>query len=151
MKFLYSSIVAQSNAGDFFLIRRPEIPVTVSNGPDQISLVALVDTGSDHTIFPRRIARLLNIALTADEAPSASAYGGSKLDFVQGEITVHVEDENEQADFKVPVCFFEFDDPEQEIAILGFSGFLEYFTATFEGDQAILTLVPNVDSELVAI
>jgi hypothetical protein len=35
------------------------------------------------------------------------------------------------------------DDANQETLILGHQGFLDYFTATFDGDNCVLDLKPN--------
>jgi hypothetical protein len=41
------------------------------------------------------------------------------------------------------VQFFEFASPDKESLLLGHAGFLDYFTATFDGQQSVLTLWAN--------
>jgi hypothetical protein len=38
---------------------------------------------------------------------------------------------------------YDFESPDEETVILGHSGFLDYFTATFDGEIAELILVAN--------
>ena len=50
--------------------------------------------------------------------------------------------------WNTPVCFFEFPTANEETVILGHAGFLDYFTATFDGKLGIVTLIPNDDFPL---
>jgi hypothetical protein len=43
------------------------------------------------------------------------------------------------------ICFYDFASSQDETVILGHAGFLDYFTATFEGRSAIVTLTANDD------
>jgi len=57
--------------------------------------------------------------------------------------------EGQSCQWTATAQFFDFATTEEEMIILGHTGFLEYFTATFDGKFGALTLVPN--DELPAI
>lgn len=46
--------------------------------------------------------------------------------------------------------FFVADDTSQETLILGHQGFLDYFTASFDGEQCLLDLQPNPQLPMAA-
>jgi len=145
MKFSYSSIITAAPDGDdFYLIRRPEIPVTIVGANGQITLLGLVDTGADNTIFPKSVADHLQIPLEATEGSGASAFGGQRIELLSGEaiLTLKSDDEPELA-WPARVCFFDFPSAEEECVILGHASFLELFTATFDGENSELTLIAN--------
>ena len=145
MKFPYSSIIsAAAGEGDFFVLRRPEVPVTISGPGGSMTLIGLVDTGSDNTIFPRSVADYLQIPLRSEEGPSASAFGGQRIDLLTGDVVLSLEAEDgDGCAWPASVCFFEFASTEEESVILGHAGFLDFFTATFDGKEAALTLIAN--------
>ena len=144
MKFPYSTgVVASPTGDDFFLIRRPEIPITIFGENGSVTCLALVDTGSDNTIFPKSVADYLDIRLEQDLGPSARSYAGHQVQLLSGIAQLQIETEDDRRKWSTPICFFEFDDPEEEAVVLGHSGFLEYFTATFDGKACVLSLEPN--------
>ena len=62
MNFPYSTIISHDpDSGDFLLLRRPEIPITIGGPEREAAYVGLVDTGSDNTIFPLSVADYLGI------------------------------------------------------------------------------------------
>lgn len=143
MKFPYSSVIAADPAsGDYLLFRRPEIPVTIAGPSGKLTLIGLVDTGSDNTVFPRSVADYLGIGLAAG-GPAATAFGGGRLELLAGEVVLAIESDDESIHWPATVSFHDFLSVEEETVILGHAGFLDYFTATFAGDLAALTLTPN--------
>jgi predicted aspartyl protease len=146
MKFAYSSIIsAEDGTGDFVLLHRPEVPVTVSGPNGSASYIALVDTGSDNTIFPKSVADYLGISLKESTGPAASVFGGQRVELLTGEVVLTLEADGESVNWKALVCFFDFATADQETVILGHAGFLDYFTAVFDGQEGTLTLFPNTD------
>jgi hypothetical protein len=105
--------------------------------------LALVDTGSDNTILPRSIATDLGIPLRDAPGPPASVFGGYTVRLLTGEVTLRIQSDNETVEWRTEACFFEFPNREDETVILGHAGFLDYFTATFDGKLGELTLIPN--------
>ena len=72
-------------------------------------------------------------------------FGGYQVQLQVGEATFEIRDESETIRWHDTVCFFDFPDSDDETFLLGHSGFLDYFTATFDGKAGHLTLVPNED------
>ncbi len=144
MKFPYSSIISSSPDGDeFFLFRRPEIPIPVVGPAGSAAYVGLVDTGSDNTILPKSVADYLGITIQPMPGPAANVFGGQRVQLLAGETILKLEADGEILAWRAAVCFFEFTSETEESVILGHSGFLDYLTATFDGQLATLTLTPN--------
>src|SRR3989344_6038711 len=123
------------------LIFQPKIPITVYGPTGKISFDALVDTGADHTIFPRFNASHIGAPLHEKNVSYTNGIGsdGIKSFYAEG-IELEMKVDNEICRWTAPVWFSEQDDFP---ALLGRKGFLEYFTATFDGENSILTLEPN--------
>jgi hypothetical protein len=60
-----------------------------------------------------------------------------------GTVVLQLESDGVIVRWQSLVNFYDFDSPELETVILGHAGFLEFFTATFDGRDGILTLTPN--------
>ena len=110
--------------------------------------MGLVDTGSDNTILPKSVADRLGVPLVGT-GPPATVFGGHHVQLLVGDVTLQLEAEGEVLRWTAQVHFFDFVDEEDETVILGHSGFLDYFTATFDGKQGTLNLIPN--DELPAV
>jgi predicted aspartyl protease len=144
MIFYYQSIIsAAPDDDDYLLVLRPEIPLTVFGPGGKGTYTALVDTGSDHTILPKSIADVLQIPIRAASGTPATAFGGHRVQLFVGEVTFELTEETEVLRWSAQAYFFDFAEDEDECVILGHSGFLDYFTATFDGKQGILTLIAN--------
>jgi hypothetical protein len=149
MNFAYSSLISRCpDTDDFLLIRRPEIPVTIEEPAGSATYAGMVDSGSDNTILPRSIADLLGIEVERASGPAAIAFGGRRIPLLAGEAILHLSRDGESLRWKAPVCFFEFPQDDEESVLLGHAGFLEYFTATFDGKLCILTLIANHEMPL---
>ena len=86
MTFDYTSIVSLlPGSADFALLRRPEIPITVIGRKAAATYIALVDTGSDNTIFPKSVAKHLGISLKKATGPAATVFGGAQVQLQEGE------------------------------------------------------------------
>jgi hypothetical protein len=144
MKFSYRQIIAQSpDADDYYLILRPEIPVTIAGPSGEVTIYGLLDTGSDNTIFPLSLADYLGISLYPSPDPPASVFGGQKVELLLGDVVLKLEVGSETIAWPTTVCFFDFLTGTDETAILGHAGFLDYFTATFDGENSLVTLLAN--------
>lgn len=144
MNFPYSaSVVARQPDGDFLLAHRPELLVTISGPKGSATLVGLVDTGSDYSIFPQSFAELLGIELQPSMSPGARVFGGQAVNLLSGVAALMVESDGEAVTWQTELEFFTFGSDAAASAILGHAGFLEFFTAIFDGDALLLTLLPN--------
>jgi hypothetical protein len=145
MNFPYRATIAEpEDDGDFLLFLRPEISVTVRGPTGSEAFFGLVDTGSDHTILPLSVAELLDIPIAPAAGPPATVFGGNKVQLMLGQADLEIEADGESLAWRAPLCFFDFGGAEETL-VLGHAGFLDYFTATFDGQHGVLTLIPNDD------
>jgi hypothetical protein len=133
MRFRYSSYeVDASPTVPGGVLYRPEVNVSII-GPRGSEIVqALVDTGSDETVFPTSLADAIGVQLNRNSTGRASAVGGHAVELVPGDIAIQISNNDESYRWRTTVAFLEVDLPEDEVALLGYAGFLEYFRATFD-------------------
>lgn len=144
MRFAYQTHILEVGSDeDPILLARPEIPVTLVGPNGRATLIGLVDTGSDYTVFPRALALDLGIELIQSRGASASAFGGAALPLVDGVASLRIEDDEECCEWRAELSFFEFSARDETAVILGHAGFLEFFTAVFDGDELLVALQPN--------
>jgi hypothetical protein len=125
------------------LVHRPEIELILLGPANGILCQGLVDTGADNTVFPSSLARRLRIPLIAEPGPPAKGFGGQELAMFSGEVRLGLQSEDEVCHWRTRVLFFDFPHPDDEAVVLGQAGFLEYFTATFDGQRKTLQLAAN--------
>jgi predicted aspartyl protease len=146
MKFPYATHIAwSSNSPDAILLLRPEIPVTIMSQTDHVSMIGLVDTGSDFTIIPKSAADGLGIPLESTGESPVKVFGGNPVELLIGVATFKLALSASVIQWTTEVSFYEFDSPSNETVILGHAGFLEFFTAVFDGWENELTLEPNAN------
>lgn len=144
MNFLYQAFVTlEPETGEPNMILRPIIPVRIFGQTAFGHYAALVDTGADNTILPKRIADDLGIELQTGHGPDATAFGGQTISLLFGDVELELEEQQERVRWKSRVQFYDFVNPEDETLILGHAGFLDYFSAMFDGEQGLLSLTPN--------
>jgi hypothetical protein len=124
-------------------VGRPEIPIVVRGPNGERTIRGLVDSGSDHTILPKSVADALGIVLATSPGKSPMAVGGQSLRLLVGRGTIRVEQGGEAVEWEDDLLFHEYATVDDEAVILGHVGFLEFFTAEFDGARAVLTLTPN--------
>ena len=128
---------------DALLLLRPEIPLQMIGPAGRQTHLALVDSGADYTIFPITIARTLGIELGDVVDRVLIAYGGQRLDARPGRVRFQLCDPEQTEPSIVwddEVLFLEGSD---EGVVLGHDGFLNYFTAKFDGSLGTLELTAN--------
>lgn len=147
MRFSYRpAITLAAETGDPVLTLRPEIPITLSGPRGSGSYLALVDTGADHITVPKRIAIDLGVDLVPGRGPELVGFGGEKLPVEFGDLDIEIQNEQNPSEtyrWCIRAQFFEFASAKEENLVLGHAEFLDYFTATFDGESGELTLVAN--------
>jgi len=144
MKFLYREYVSQfPGSSDFRLILRPVITVRISGPSAEARWDALVDTGADETLLPLSLAELLGVDLDRERSSQAAGVSGDKLTIYYGEVQFEIEAGTEQFNWRTTVGFVDFASTDDEVIVLGHGGCLDYFTATFDGENAQLELIAN--------
>jgi hypothetical protein len=99
----------------------------------------LLDTGSDETVFPESYARLVGIDLT--NAPVVQMRGAThpRTQVLLAEASLQLTDGVRQHEWQAWVGFAR----GVHRSLLGFGGFLQFFTATFHGDREQVELSAN--------
>ena len=145
MRFRYRSIISfDAEKGTPLLLMRPEIPVTVVGTRGTVTYSALVDTGADNVVFPRSVADELGIELHPCERCRATGFGGGTVSLLSGLTTLEIGDSQERLRWTTRVLFNDCEPEQDEIVLLGYLGFLEFFQANFDGPKGWLELTPSV-------
>lgn len=146
MKFLYQPVLTiDPVSGDGLLAGRPEVVLTVHGERAARSYRALVDTGADRSVFPRSMADDLGIRLNEAKGNGGTTFSGETLSLKVGMVLLELADETALLRWPAAVLFHDFHSGSEESIVLGHAGFLEYFSATFDGYEGSLSLVPNAD------
>lgn len=120
---------------------RPIISVAII-GPQGTSVQdALLDTGADDTVFPERVAAKIGLDLTNAPTASGATAGQTILTLRYAQVTLRIADNQEQREW---IAWVGFTPAKIRQPLLGYAGFLQYFTATFVGDREEVEL--SVDS-----
>jgi predicted aspartyl protease len=144
MKFPYASYeVDPSPTLPDGVVYRPELTVHVIGPRRAERIQALVDTGSDETVFPISLANAIGIQLEHASTGQASAVGGHAVEIIPGRVTLQIAQSGVEYRWHATVGFLEVEQPEDEVALLGYAGLLEFFTAMFDSEQRQLELTPN--------
>lgn len=143
MRFHYRLITLRTPAvalGGRWVRPRPIIGVTVVGPSDSRLQEGLLDTGSDDTVFPESLAVLLGVDLT--RAPTGQMETATRANtpvrFAQ--VSLRITDGVEYREWPAWVGFTP---ARLNIPLLGFAGFLQFFTATFRGDREEVELTVN--------
>ena len=120
---------------------RPVIFVSVI-GPTGIAVRScFLDTGADDTEFPDVVAA--GIGLDLSQAPTGTASGvGSKSPVVlrYAEVVLRISDGREHREWPARVGFTS---APLHRPLLGYAGFLQFFSTTFYGDRELAELTVN--------
>lgn len=144
MKFSYSSYeVDPSPTVPSGVVYRPEVTIDVIGTRRMETIQALVDTGSDETIFPASLAQAIGVQLDHASAGQASAVGGHAVQLVPGSVVLEITQGEQNNRWRTTVGFLEAERPEDEVALLGYAGFLEFFRAAFDSQNHELELTAN--------
>ena len=119
---------------------RPVIPLCVIGPQGSWVQDALLDTAADDTVFPERVAAAIGLDLTG--APTGLSSGATGGPFLQryAEVTLRLVDPNEQREWRAWVGFTSA--PLRQ-PLIGYAGFLQFFSATFFGEQREVELTVN--------
>ncbi len=126
--------------GGRFVRPRPLLQVTVIGPSGSIVERALLDTGADDTVFSERLAGAIGIDL--DRAPTgfASGIGSGRVILRYAQVTLRLATNQERREWQAWVGFTA---APMTYAVLGFSGVLQFFDATFHGGLEEVELTVN--------
>ena len=119
---------------------RPVLHVALIGPSQTCARLSLLDSGADDTIFPEDLAALAGIDLTGAPTGSASGVGLVGVGVRYAEVTLRITDGREFRQWQARVGFTS---TKLKRPLLGFAGFLKFFTATFHGDREEVELAVN--------
>jgi hypothetical protein len=122
------------------ILHRPEIPLRLFGSTGAISLWALVDAGSDDTLYPLSVAQMIGASLDPTQSWKVEGIGGHAVPIILGEIVLEVSDGNQTFQWPSKVGFADFADPQDEVSLVGHAGCLDYFRVIYDGHLRTLEI-----------
>jgi hypothetical protein len=119
---------------------RPLVWLGVTGPTGSVARTALLDTGSDDTVFPDQLASLIGIDLSNLAVLPMRRPGGQRIPLRFAKVMLRLTDGQEFREWPAIVGFTPAPLP---YPLLGFAGCLQYFTATFRGDIEEVELAVN--------
>ncbi|MGH7169168.1 MAG: aspartyl protease family protein [Gemmataceae bacterium] len=142
MRFPYKNISLPSPAialGGRWTRPRPILHVTIVGPTGSRLQEGLLDTGADDTVFPQSLAVFLGVDLTDAPVGQAASANLTKASLRYAQVSLRITDGVERREWRAWVAF----SPTIPRPLLGFAGFLQFFTATFHGDREQVELTVN--------
>jgi hypothetical protein len=135
----YEVSATPGSGGAAGYIYRPIVPFTLIGSSETLDFFGLLDTGADETYLTRRMAERLDLSI--DESSECIIESASGEVIVRySPVTIEVADGAEQYRWRTTVGVTDQDWAE---AILGHSGFLEFFDVLFRGHEHEVVLTRN--------
>ncbi len=119
---------------------KPLIPVSLVGPTGAWANDSLLDTGADDTVFPEAAAAVIGVDLTSAPPGSGRGLSMAVIPLRFAELTIRVTDGGERREWQGWVGFTS---ARLRRPVLGFAGFLQFFTATFHGDHEQVELTTN--------
>jgi len=119
---------------------RPVVTAALLGPSGSWTGTALLDTAADDTVFPEDVAALIGIDLTNAPAGTTSGVGMVAATIRYAEVRIRLTDGQEFREWPARVGFTS---APLKRGLLGFAGFFQYFTATFDGDREHVELTVN--------
>lgn len=144
MKFPYKQYTIKPSAiSESKLLYRPMVPLRLVGPAGEAFFWALVDTGADNTLLPRSIGFEVGIAFDEEQAAWVTSYGGHRMSAAPADVRLQLSRDGQAFHWSAKVGFVKFENPENEVALLGHTGCLNYFHASFDGEAHEVELVPT--------
>lgn len=125
------------------VLYRPMVPLRILGPKDDVYFWALVDTGADETLLPRSIGEALGIKIDDKQSGWIGSFGGGRLPVAPGEVELELSRDGQTIKWSAMIGFVPFEDPAEEIALLGHAGCLELFHVLFDGEAQQLEITPS--------
>lgn len=120
------------------VVYRPKARIRLSGPGGSEEFAALVDTGADETLFLADVVAKLGLGLRDEDRTVIVGIEGSSTTIWYARVTLEVMTPGGGPRWAARVGFYLGTKP-----ILGHAGFLDHFTAKFNGGAKTLTLTPN--------
>lgn len=120
---------------------RPMIVVAVVGPAGTMVDKGLMDTGADDTVFSEVVAFRIGIDLSQAPTSVAAGIGGSGASAIRyAEVKLRISDGKEHREWPARVGFTS---ASLHRPLLGYAGFMQFFTAAFHGDRECVELTVN--------
>ena len=120
---------------------RPDVEIAVVGPKQTLYRKAILDSGSDDTIFPASWALLLGVDLANAPVGEADTASGDKFLYRYAEVGLQVTaDGDELFTWRAIVGF---SDARKTRGLLGHAGMMEFFDLAFFGERREVILTPN--------
>lgn len=152
MKFLYRLYhTTPSPTVPSGILHRAEVPLRITGATGSITLWALVDGGSDDTLFPLSLAKIIGARTDTTQTWKVEGIGGHGLSIILGEVILELTDGKTTFRWPARIGFVDFPDPHDETALVGHAGFLDLFRVTYDGHLRSLEIeaTPAFGGEVV--
>lgn len=119
---------------------QPLIHVGVISPTATLAVLGILDTAADDTVFPDYVAVRIGLDLTGAPTGSSSGVGGVPALLRYAQVKLRVAGGGE---FREWPAWVGFTSHPARYPMLGFAGFLQFFSAHFHGDREEVELVVN--------
>lgn len=119
---------------------RPIVMISVIGPTGTRPVQGLLDTGADDTVFPESLARSIGLDLSSAPIGQATTATLRNAPLRYAQVHLRITDGIEQREWPAWVGFTP---AKLHLPLLGFAGFLQFFTATFHGDHERVELAIN--------
>jgi hypothetical protein len=119
---------------------RPIIKVSLVGPAGTAVQAGVLDTGADDTVFPEQLAAQVGIDLSGAPPGGGMGVGGSTLSLRYALVTLRLTDGQEFREWPARVGFAPV---PMMLALFGFAGFLQFFSANFLGEREEVELTVN--------
>jgi hypothetical protein len=119
---------------------RPLIDVSATGPANTLAVEAQIDSGSDETLLDERVARFIGVNLTGAPTETFGGMAAGRLVARFAQVTLRITDGVEFREWPARVGFVA---QGLRRPVLGFGGFLQFFTTILYGDDEAVELKVN--------
>jgi hypothetical protein len=119
---------------------KPILAVSLTGPAATIPRDALLDTGADDTVFSEALAAQIGVDLSNAPVGQCTAANRSAIPVRYAQVRLRVSDGQEHREWPAWVAFTP---SPMRWGLLGFAGFLQFFTTVFDGAAEMVELTVN--------
>ena len=125
-------------------IYRPEIPIHLIGTRGEVFSLGLVDTGADSVVIGAAIAAQIGVKLNDKHRWPLHGISSNPVEAVLGRLELELVGRTASLCWTIPVAVVSYRDlVNEEVLVLGQTGFLEYFDVRLFGKEHVIELKPN--------
>jgi hypothetical protein len=139
MRFPYQAYPVRGiGAAHIAVVYRPMVPIRVIGPAGEGFAYGLADSGADETMLPDNFIEPLGVIVRPGDHANIVAIDGGSVPVRYGMVDLELRRHGVLYHWSARVAFH-----AGARSILGHAGFLDHFTATFNGRRRHVTLTPN--------